>query len=126
MIKIETPELQKFEGPREITVDNVQYWSHHTQQFAKSQVSKAKKFVEFKCYEYAGDGFFLCNPIKGYNTRTYTIRKNKLTGEFNCNCQKGMEGTNACSHILGLYYAFKTGYFQHISDPSIQMEMSKA
>ncbi len=101
------------EGPRELTVDNIQYWCHHTQQFAKTQISKAKKFVENNCYEYNGDGFFLCNPIEGYNIRTYTIRKNKETDEFDCNCQKGMEGSGMCSHVLGLYYAFRLKYFQN-------------
>ena len=103
------------EGPKEITVETVQYWSHHTQQFARTQVSKAKKFIEHGCYEYTGDGIFLCNPIKGYNTRTYTIKKGKGEEEFDGNCQKGMQGSGVCSHVLGLYYAFKINYFKNLS-----------
>lgn len=99
-------------GPRELTPQNVQYWSEHTQQFAQTQVHKAKKFVEHQCYEYVGDNLFRCANIPGYNIRVYTIKKNKTTGEFDCNCQKGKDGDGKCSHILGLYYAFKLKYFQ--------------
>ena len=102
------------EGPKEMTADIVQYWCHHTQEFARTQVSKAKKFIEHGCYEYTGDGFFRCGPIEGYNTRAYTIRKEKGTNKFNCNCQKGREGSNMCSHVLGLYYAFKLNYFKNV------------
>lgn len=110
---MEIPERRKEiqEGPVEITIENVQYWSHHTQSFAQSQIHKAKKFVEHGCYEYVKDGFFRCGPIEGYNTRTYTIRK-ESNGEFECNCQKGKEGAGKCAHVLGLYYAFKIGYFR--------------
>lgn len=97
-------------GPQELTPRNVQYFSHHTGQFEKTQVSKAKKFVEHNCYEYNGDGFFLCNPIIGYNKRTYTIRKGKE--DFECNCQFFVTKGQMCSHILGLYYAFKLNYFR--------------
>ena len=96
--------------PVELTPKNVQYWSHHTGQFEKSQVSKAKKFVEHNCYEYNGDGFFLCGPILGYNKRTYTIRKGRE--DFECNCQFFVTKGQMCSHILGLYYAFRLKYFQ--------------
>ena len=98
-------------GPREITPQNVQYWSHHTQEFLKSQVSKAKKFVENNCSEYVGENLFRCSNIPGYNVRVYTIKKNPETKEFECNCQAGREG-GQCSHILGLYYAFKCKYFK--------------
>ena len=110
MKTIKPPIAEADEGPKELTVDNIQYWSHHTQQFAKSQVSKAKKFVEHKCYEYVGENLFRCGPIEGYNTRTYTIKKNPETNEFDCNCQAGLK--QMCSHVLGLYYAFKLKYFK--------------
>ena len=42
-------------GPREVTVENVQYWSRHTKELAKTQVSKALKFVDYGCVRYAGD-----------------------------------------------------------------------
>ena len=112
MATIISRQIQTDDGPREITADNVQYWSHHTQQFAQTQVYKAKKFIEHNCYEYVGEGMFLCNPIVGYNTRTYNIKKNKKTDEFSCNCQKGREGDGVCAHVLGLYYAFRLKYFQ--------------
>lgn len=99
------------EGPSDITPENVQFWCHHTQEFAKTQISKALKFLKYNCYDYLGDGLFSCGPIQGYNTRTYAIKKNKNTLEFECNCQKGRDG-GQCAHILGLYYCFKTGYFK--------------
>ena len=98
--------------PREITIHNVQYWCHHTQKFAHSQVHKALKFVENKCYEYVGDGMFVCKNIEGYNSRHYNIKKSDTTKEFFCNCQYCKNNDGAmCSHILGLYYAFKLKYF---------------
>ena len=113
MVIVKSPNNQQDLGPAQISVENVQYWSHHTQQFAHSQVHKALEFVKNGCYEYVGEGMFLCNKINGYNTRTYNIKKNEITKEFACNCQKGREGDGMCSHVLGLYYAFKIGYFKN-------------
>lgn len=112
MVIIKTPELQQDLGPAEMTLSIVQYWCHHTQQFANTQIGKAKEFVKNNCYEYVGEGFFLCHPIAGYNTRTYEIRKNSITKEFDCNCQRGREGSAKCSHVLGLYFMFKLNYFR--------------
>lgn len=109
MVTIKVKNREDSLGPREITPANVQYWSHHTQEFAQSQVTKAKKFVEHECYEYVGENLFRCGPIEGYNTRTYTIKK---VGEtFHCNCQKGRDG-GQCAHILGLYYFLKLKPFR--------------
>lgn len=111
MTSVVDREVEVSLGPREITPDNVQYWSHHTQEFAQSQVHKAKKFLEYGCIEYSGEGFFICKPIPGYNSRTYTIKKNS-EGKFECNCQKAMQGSETCSHVLALYYAFKIKQFK--------------
>lgn len=99
------------EGPGELTVENVQYWCHHTQDFANTQINKAKKFVEQNCLEYVGEGYFRCGPISGYNSRTYTIKKGD-DGEFHCNCQAAKDG-GGCSHRLALYYCFKLKYFKN-------------
>ena len=112
MVTVKSQKTQEDLGPRELSVENVQYFSQHTQQFAKSQIHKAKKFIEHKCYEYAGEGFFICNNIPGYNTRTYHIRKNQNTHEFDCDCQKSRDNSGMCSHVLGLFYAFKIKYFK--------------
>jgi len=109
MVHLKEKDLEVSLGPRKITIDNVQYWDHHTQEFAKSQIHKAKKFLELGCYDWLGDDLFKCGPIKGYNTRTYTIKKNGE--EFECNCQKGRDG-GQCAHILGLHYALKCDYFR--------------
>ncbi|KKL51297.1 hypothetical protein LCGC14_2296820 [marine sediment metagenome] len=110
-MEILNKQIETSEGPAEITPENVQYWSHHSQEFAQTQIHKAKKFVEHQCYEYVGENLFRCANIPGYNTRVYTIKKNNA-GEFDCNCQKGKDGDGKCSHILGLYYAFRLKYFQ--------------
>ena len=98
--------------PRVLTPQNVQFWSHHTQQFQHSQIHKAKKFLEHNCLEYVGESLFLCHNIPGYNTRTYTIKRRKSSGEFVCNCQKALREDGKCSHVLALYYGFKIGLFK--------------
>lgn len=52
-----TPQLETFEGPREITEDNVQYWSRHTKELQSSQVAKALKLVRYDCIRYLGRAF---------------------------------------------------------------------
>ena len=51
------PELETFEGPREINQDNVQYWCRHTKELQNSQVSKALKLVKYDCIKYLGKAF---------------------------------------------------------------------
>lgn len=111
-MEVLSPQTEFNEGVRELTPENVQYWSHHTQLFAHSQVHKAMKFVQHGCYEYTGEGFFVCKNIEGYNSRHYVIKKNEDTQEFSCNCQFAMKHDGHCSHILGLYYCFKLSYFR--------------
>ena len=110
MVEIKTRQAEIELGPQDLTPHNIQYFCHHTQEFEHTQVEKAKKFLEHNCLEYTGEGFFICKPIEGYNTRTYTLRKDK-DGEFQCNCQFGRKG-DGCSHRLALYYAFKINYFK--------------
>ena len=72
-------------GPKEITIDNVQYYSHHTKELKNTQVHKAIKFVQNNCIKYAGNNSFVCEPLIGYNSRTYTIEN--IGNHFTCNCQ---------------------------------------
>lgn len=122
MVTIKTRMLETENGPVEITVQNVQYWSQHTKELMHSQAEKAQKFVENNCYVYFGDGKFACNPIRGYNMRIYNLEKKN--GLWVCDCQGYVtkekrgelkeDGVN-CSHLLGLMYAFKIKYFQQLN-----------
>lgn len=99
-------------GPREVTLDNVQYWSRHAKALENSQVSKALRFLKFDCIKYIGydsefgsKHCFICLPLnkeelwtvdgrsfqkipysKNYNSSEYKIYKN-MNGDFECNCQ---------------------------------------
>lgn len=105
------------EGPREVTVKNVQFWCKHARELEKSQSSKARKFVEFDCIKYMGmDGefgsrhAFVCLPlntadtwdvyvdeheVRDYNKKPYPTDYNNSEykifknkdGRFECNCQ---------------------------------------
>lgn len=98
-------------GPDELSESTVQYWSKHTKELAKSQVSKALKFVHWGCLRYIGPDLefgskycFVCLPLNtalevgdggrvfpkesydyDYNKTVYKIYKQD--GEFCCNCQ---------------------------------------
>jgi hypothetical protein len=111
------------EGPAEVTINNVQYWSRHTKELKHSQSSKALKFLEYDCMKYVGfdEEFgskycFLCLPLNtdeitlvdgkefkkksyetDYNNSTYKIFKNSI-GEFCCNCQ-GWDTKNKRSEV---------------------------
>lgn len=112
MVKERDPQLPG-EGPREITEENVQYWSKHARALEQPHVSKAKRFMQYDCIRYVGDdneysqkGSFVCLPLntaesvmdrdtarefhkepypKDYNSTIYTIVKEN--GIFRCNCQ---------------------------------------
>jgi len=133
-MRIKTTGNEESLGPREIDVHNVQYWSHTARQLEKSQINKAKKFIEFDCIKYAGNGVFVCEPLPGYNSTTYTIDKSpNYEKTFACNCQCWQkklkegeiipEGAN-CSHVLSLYFCFKMnkkfdGYDDRYGDISL-------
>ena len=112
MITIKQKPTEFFQQPEELTEDIVQYWDKHTKQLAKSQVSKALKFLKHDCVKYVGDDpefnhkyTFLVLPLntdetvvvngrtfykkpfsKDYNFNTYKIFKNE-DGIWECNCQ---------------------------------------
>ena len=92
---------------------NVQYYSSLEKELKRSQVHKAKKFLEHSCIEYdKEEKGFVCKPIEGYNKTTYILKRNKeVEGGFACNCQhfvmKEKRGEDPrCSHILALHYWF--------------------
>jgi len=126
------------EGPLVLEPHTVRFWCRHTKELKGSQVKKAELFVEYDCIQYVGNNRFICLPLNteteftfidrvlkkraykaDYNSSEYLIEQ---TSEktFECNCQgwqtrarKGEivpEGAN-CSHVLGLFFAFKLKRF---------------
>ena len=117
----------------------VRYWCRHTKELKGSQVKKAESFVTFDCLHYVGENRFVCLPLNrstefvwhgrvlrklafmhDYNSSEYLITR---TGDdtFECDCQgwqtkarRGeiVVGGANCSHVLGLYYAFKLKRFE--------------
>jgi hypothetical protein len=105
------------EGPREITVANVQFWCKHGRELRQTQRHKAQQFVEYDCVKYVGDDqefstkyTFVCLPLnpqdefqeygEDHQIRTFTKKpfpvhyNNSLykifkndDGIFECNCQ---------------------------------------
>jgi hypothetical protein len=111
-----------FDGP--VMAEDVQHYDHYEEKLKHSQEHKAKKFIEHNCIKYNRDGqCFVCEPIPGYNTRTYVMRK-KLDGRFRCNCQcitsqehkvkAGIlleDAMKPCSHIAALIMMFRQKKF---------------
>ena len=46
-----------FDGPSEVTLQNVRYWSRHTKEMSGSMASKALLFVKHDCIQYIGKAF---------------------------------------------------------------------
>lgn len=76
---------------------------------------KASKFIENRCLDYSPDTKeFFVKPIKGYNSRTYSLKQEN--GLWSCNCQGAVTKKKrgefvSCSHLLSLKLAFKMSYF---------------
>lgn len=92
----------------------VQYYDHYLKTLKHTQKHKAKKFLKHNCIKYIGHSTFVCNPIEGYNTRSYTLKR--VNNKWTCNCQffvrMSLRGEDPiCSHIMALFLAFKSGRF---------------
>lgn len=96
------------------------FYSHHAQELEGSVGDKIRKLVDGDLIEYKKEEkCFLIHPIKGYNTRTYTIAADKEFGH-RCNCQAfvsrekkfreegGQTSANppGCAHVAALYEYF--------------------
>ena len=112
IVTIKEPNTELSEGPERITEDTVQYWSDHTKQLAKSQVSKALKLIKYDCIKYVGDDpefnqkyTFIALPLntksevivdgrvftkkpypEDYGSRVHKIHK-RPDGLWECTCQ---------------------------------------
>jgi len=91
---------------------SVQYYSHHAQELKQTQQNKINKFLEFDCIAYDNiDKVFVCKPIPGYNSRTYTLTNKTIDRSFICNCQGFLTslrktGKGSCSHVGALHEWF--------------------
>ncbi len=74
----------------------LQKWDHKKQRLEKPPSYKIKRFVKLGCIVKQKEGEWICKPVPGYNTRTYTMVKD-LSG-WRCNCQ-GYNKRGSCSHI---------------------------
>jgi hypothetical protein len=106
-----------FEGPKEITISNVQFWCKHGKELRQTQRHKAQQFIEYDCIRYVGDdpefnskSTFICLPLNPnetvieyddtpaahqFNKKPFPVWYNNSTykifkneqGIFECNCQ---------------------------------------
>lgn len=141
------------EGPREITPNNVMYWSTHYKELVGCNFrQKSLKFLKYNCIKYIGDGKFLVLPLntesvvkyhgeeyaknpfeKDYNSIIHEIVNNG--GKFECDCngwtvkEKKNEGRDdgcQCSHVLSLFLAFRCKMFTNTPDYSaIEQELAE-
>lgn len=122
-----------YEPPRELTTENVVFWSDHYKMFEKqkSVQSKARNFLENDCIKWdPEEKVWICKPIAGYNKTTHRIfwnhelinMKNGNKGEFECSCQGNNAGEKICSHILALYMYLKILNYNKSEDYPEEME----
>lgn len=111
-------ETKKNIQTEEMTRKRLVYYSHHQKELTGSVSKKAAKFFELKLVRWDPDmGVYYVDPIKGYNTRTYTVEK--VGKGFECNCQgcqtkiktgkydPKIEDKNACAHIGAVWLLIK-------------------
>ena len=97
-----------FEEPKELTPNNVIYWSKSAKRLegvkeGSAIKTKAIKFLKLGCVQY--DPEFQCffvNPIKNYNKTRYQVESGGK--HFKCNCQFYNKVSKdwdhpTCSHI---------------------------
>jgi len=109
-------EIQSEEPPKELTPDNVVFWSDHWKKLVveggeSAKGVKAKLLVKNNCFTYVkkdesldGKGHYIVSPIPG-NHATHKIYS--VNGEFECSCQEFQTYKRTCSHILGLFLQLK-------------------
>ncbi len=78
----------------------IQKWDVILQKLQYPQSDKIKKIISNGCLKRMNDDLYICQPILGYNTTAYTLRRNVL-GKFSCNCQ-GHNRRGYCSHSNAL------------------------
>ena len=79
----------------------VQYFDIVTQKLVEPQETKIRKLLELNLLHKESDLVWKCDPIPGYNVRTYTIKRAYPGGPLKCNCQ-GFNKRGVCSHYIAL------------------------
>lgn len=103
MIEIEKTFIEQL-GPRNITINNVMYWSRHSKRLKGTIREKALKFVKYECIRYLGQTFtyelkerypgrydnakniFICLPLntnKEHNFLGHKIKKQAADVDYN-------------------------------------------
>jgi len=94
----------------------VMYYDHVKQKLEGSMIDKAIKFFNADCIkpvfdEQGNKTGYECLPLKGYNTRTYSLKRHPVFN-WQCNCQgwnkkasqyaRNEIGFVICSHVIAL------------------------
>lgn len=77
--------------------ETIQHYDHILQKLTQTAKHKAKKLLEYNCLKRVSDLEWKCDPIPGYNTRTYTIKRLFVWDKYKCNCQ-GFNTYGKCVH----------------------------
>ena len=112
------------EPPQSLNFHKVMYWHPQSKELlrkkdngdttAATMLSKARKFLEFKCIVKKSNCRWECLPIEGYNKTIYTVVC--VEDGFICNCQ-GFFKNKYCSHILAVeQYEYIEEYNQKVSE----------
>ena len=64
---------------------SIQYYDAILEKLQYPQADKIKKIITNGCLQKIHEDLYVCNPILGYNTTAYTLKRNHL-GTFRCNC----------------------------------------
>lgn len=103
--------IAEIQPPTKFTYRNVMFWCPESRELvrlkkdgdktAATLLTKAQKFLEFKCVKENLNGWAIM-PIEGYNKTTHYINMS-----MECNCQgfnkkKKDEGKGYCSHCLAV------------------------
>lgn len=93
-------------APKQLTYDNVIYWSDDLKQLKgfKGSKGKALRFLKEDCIEETTYGY-ICKPIPGYNKTIHKMSANNNT--LDCSCQGFQtklkkEGNGFCCHVLSV------------------------
>ena len=79
----------------------VQRYNEKLERLEHPWKNKISKIIQHGCLSRVNNDEWKCGPIRGYNTRTYDLKR-KDTGGFRCNCQ-GYNKRDDCSHTQALY-----------------------
>jgi hypothetical protein len=80
--------------------ETIQHYDAITEKLQYPQADKIHKIIEKGCLVRIHEDLWVCNPIAGYNSTAYSLKRNS-SGKFSCNCQ-GHNKRGYCSHSNAL------------------------